>query len=532
MIKRLLTFILLLLSAHQVIAGPCVLDQSACLDATPCKTIAGENICLADIGETCWKYKDDYTCVKVGAEQQCEPLMDASTGCFQINSTCIATDPDDGSCFTHEMLWQCPDWTMTTPPDVIRLDDTINYVKNALNESTCGGSSTCTTVSQTCIEGPETRTISGIDVYKDCWKWNREYTCPSANSADCIVNESDPTCALTSTVCTSLNPDNSCALYSKTYTCSSGTIDTAAANAQCEGGGAPCTTQTVTLPPETRTEACQETMDANPETCDRTRDVQVDKDYLYSCKSSNNQVNVEKCLKTLSVEVNVFRCTPGELLYDGSAGELNWFRLHCGAAPGAVDVSANYHAWSAPGNSTTYIHQARLQVDDAGNVSISQYGYKRAYEQSVCNVVNCVNFDDEGNCLDDLSPYSCTNVRICSGASCPPLQCHPPTGCADWTSGIGVAGWTDPISYLDQTKVMFMSYARRGGATTLESSSCDTNTGMCVFNFLQTTEYNWDDSAFSDRFYPFQATNVYATKRVETTDTWIDQCVALEARTQ
>lgn len=286
--NRILAFILIFLIWPSAQASTCVKDGSVCVDSVPCKIIEGNTVCLADIGSTCWKYEDTFTCVKPASDLQCQPFIDLMPDCWQVNAKCIETNPADGTCEKHEQTWQCNDWQLPTPAYAIKLADTIDYVKNEINKSSCTNfGPNCTVTTETCIEPNETRLINGVSVTKSCWKWQRDYSCTSANSADCIANDSDPTCTLTNTVCASLNPDNSCALYSKTYTCSSNTIDITAANAQCDGGGAPCTTQTVTQPPETWTDGCQETVEANPVTCLRTRDVQVDKDYLYSCKSTN-----------------------------------------------------------------------------------------------------------------------------------------------------------------------------------------------------------------------------------------------------
>ena len=35
----------------------------------------------------------------------------------------------------------------------------------------------CALSSQTCVEPAGTRNINGLDVYKDCWKWEKEYNC-------------------------------------------------------------------------------------------------------------------------------------------------------------------------------------------------------------------------------------------------------------------------------------------------------------------------------------------------------------------
>lgn len=89
-------------------AGDCVKMGSTCLDATPCKTISGVNVCLTDIGETCWKYQDSYDCVSQSQVDDCQPLRDR--GCGQIGSKCLTTNPD-GTCSMYEQTYQC----QTTP---------------------------------------------------------------------------------------------------------------------------------------------------------------------------------------------------------------------------------------------------------------------------------------------------------------------------------------------------------------------------------------------------------------------------------
>lgn len=285
MMKIIFTLLLVCLVGTPVMAATCVKDGSVCIDDTPCKLIQGNNVCLTDIGSTCWTYEDTYTCIKPPDQLQCQTFIDLMPDCWQTNLTCIQTDPTTGDCLKHEQSWECKDWQLATPAYVIKLADTITYVKNEINQSSCSTGANCTMTNETCIEPAETRIISGVPVTKSCWRWDRSYSCTTTSSADCLAIESDSTCTLATSTCASLNTDGSCAAYNKSYNCSSGTITSGSGD--CLGDSQPCTTQTVNLPKETYTDGCQETFDPTSETCTLTRDVEVDKDYLYKCTSSN-----------------------------------------------------------------------------------------------------------------------------------------------------------------------------------------------------------------------------------------------------
>lgn len=66
-IHRILVAIFLLITlglASHGWAGDCRRTAATCVDSTPCKNISGYNVCLANIGISCWKYEDTYECVK------------------------------------------------------------------------------------------------------------------------------------------------------------------------------------------------------------------------------------------------------------------------------------------------------------------------------------------------------------------------------------------------------------------------------------------------------------------------------------
>lgn len=62
----------------------------------------------------------------------------------------------------------------------------------AWNSAACDANAAdpnCTLLSEMCVEGPETRTIGGVDVTRDCWAYERTYACSSLGGevTDCDV---------------------------------------------------------------------------------------------------------------------------------------------------------------------------------------------------------------------------------------------------------------------------------------------------------------------------------------------------------
>lgn len=89
-----------------------------------------------------------------------------------------------------------------------------------------------------------------------------------------------------------------------------------------------CTTEVVNIPPETRTEVCQEYLTEAPVTCSLTRVVEVDKDYLYQCTTATSKISTYPCSKTLTVTVTIDQtCVPTTWVNAGSvyAGYVEYY---------------------------------------------------------------------------------------------------------------------------------------------------------------------------------------------------------------
>lgn len=78
----------------------------------------------------------------------------------------------------------------------------------------------CRLTGQTCVEGPETRNVSGNMIYKDCWRYTSTYECIKPDSVDyCAAISQVAGCYQTSTSCISTAWDGTCLTEQRTYRC-------------------------------------------------------------------------------------------------------------------------------------------------------------------------------------------------------------------------------------------------------------------------------------------------------------------------
>ncbi|WP_435626384.1 conjugal transfer protein TraN [Candidatus Ferrigenium straubiae] len=94
-------------------APTCIKTGEVCVDATPCKTISGVQVCLAGVtlpagavalADTCWHYTATYDCAG-GMQSTCQPLIDK--GCGLTKSNCITYRNDGVTCSAYEQTYQC-----------------------------------------------------------------------------------------------------------------------------------------------------------------------------------------------------------------------------------------------------------------------------------------------------------------------------------------------------------------------------------------------------------------------------------------
>lgn len=229
-IFALFTLLILQVAFVPAHAAECRKISDVCVDGPSTKIINGE-----PITRPCWKYDAAYECVEGNAVNTCAPLQ--ADGCWQSAVPVCTNYAFNGTCLDYENTYRCSNEQTPIPVGVIFLsyaytitNDTINN-QCATNES----NNLCTLGSETCVEGAETRNINGLDVYKACWKWERNYTCGTFSNAECADLVSNPYCSLTSTTCVeTLGNTSTCIVWDKTFTCSDPSTAVTQTKTTCE----------------------------------------------------------------------------------------------------------------------------------------------------------------------------------------------------------------------------------------------------------------------------------------------------------
>lgn len=79
----------------------------------------------------------------------------------------------------------------------------------------------CKRTGTVCTQGPETRNINGLNVYKDCWAWQDSYQCTAiGGEKSCNPLTATTGCGQMTSTCLETSPiTGACTKFSKTYTC-------------------------------------------------------------------------------------------------------------------------------------------------------------------------------------------------------------------------------------------------------------------------------------------------------------------------
>ena len=80
---------------------------------------------------------------------------------------------------------------------------------------------TCALLSQTCLDGPSTKMISGWPVTRACWRYQAQYNCRTTSlQSDCDALAANPSCGPIGSTCTTRDGAGTCILYEVKYQCS------------------------------------------------------------------------------------------------------------------------------------------------------------------------------------------------------------------------------------------------------------------------------------------------------------------------
>ncbi|MBV7300279.1 conjugal transfer protein TraN [Enterovibrio paralichthyis] len=216
--NRLMTFFLYLLvvmalpsNANEDINEKCQVQERVCTQGAATKNING-----VDIYRPCWEYTAEYYCRTGTSVDTCAGL---ATACINTSSQCKVSNPN-GDCVLWEKFYTCGDKVPANDPAIF-IDTTYTVDKDELNNEQCqdlDDNPTCEVTSNVCTEGPETRNINGKPIYKDCWKWEKQYTCYLA-SVDNYCKPLETICEVVEEVCEKTLANGECAKSRFTYDC-------------------------------------------------------------------------------------------------------------------------------------------------------------------------------------------------------------------------------------------------------------------------------------------------------------------------
>ncbi|MDA0967637.1 MAG: conjugal transfer protein TraN [Proteobacteria bacterium] len=222
---RYIIAIIMIFTSMQSFAGACTKISEVCTDNST-RVINGFAV------TRCWNYRSTYSCPSDDYQDHCTAL-DSVAGCNQVNSVCISVSAD-GKCEEYEKTYICGDQVLTNS-QIIYVGDEYTIATDTLDNSQCQAiedNPHCTIASQTCVEGPETRNIDGLDVYKDCWSYEYTYNCKTNVKYD-NCDDLETNCSYLDKECIFTDDNGLCTNYERSYRCSIDTGNTTPTTMSC-----------------------------------------------------------------------------------------------------------------------------------------------------------------------------------------------------------------------------------------------------------------------------------------------------------
>lgn len=206
------------------------LNQGCTLVSTVCNDPPGSETRTIDglaVTKSCWDTTETYQCVTNAPTDYCQATKTTS-GCTEINTPVCTKVAADSSCLEYTHTYRCGEQTSTAPVGATLINTEYTLTGMTTDDSACNVFSTnvncALKTADICLEGPETRTINGIAVSADCWRWERVYACPSAEySSNCSVMDARAECTYQSETCKDFLTDGiTCSVVDRSYLCSTG----------------------------------------------------------------------------------------------------------------------------------------------------------------------------------------------------------------------------------------------------------------------------------------------------------------------
>lgn len=185
----------------------------------------------------CWKYKEILRCS--GSEENNCKAFEGNRGCNEVRGVCLKKSPT-GLCNDYEKIFTCGHKNIEETKEVKLITSEFNVLRDEKDLEGCSPfikDKYCKISEESCIEPGEMRNINGKDIYKDCWRWDRKYTCRTDTKVDDCKEFREKGCIEKNKECLH-KEDDRCEHFIVEYECknkSNNKIDCVASNF-CIGG--------------------------------------------------------------------------------------------------------------------------------------------------------------------------------------------------------------------------------------------------------------------------------------------------------
>jgi conjugal transfer mating pair stabilization protein TraN len=181
------------------------------------------------IQNICFKTEEQFRCVS-REKNNCK-VLEENRSCSERSANCSEAG-NVGLCKKLEKIFSCG--SKFDQNEIKHLDTQFHVKRDKKDLSNCSKEEIdkhCEIIEEKCIEPAETRNINGKEVYKDCWKWDREYICRTDTFIDECKEMPENCKIIGEPVCLHFNKiDNICDHKEFTYQCS----ETATLTKECK----------------------------------------------------------------------------------------------------------------------------------------------------------------------------------------------------------------------------------------------------------------------------------------------------------
>jgi conjugal transfer mating pair stabilization protein TraN len=193
-----------------------ITKEKQCVDYST-KTIEGFPV------TRCWKYEEISRCV--GREKNYCQTFEDNRGCEEQYGKCLEQANVSKICKNFEKKFKCGE-KLEENAEIKHVDTEYLVKRDERDLSNCTESDlkNCVIEHEKCLEPAETRNINGKDVFKECWKWDRQYYCKQNSFID-ECKDLKARCKEKSRECISYDKEKNCEHWDVNFECEEKSAD-------------------------------------------------------------------------------------------------------------------------------------------------------------------------------------------------------------------------------------------------------------------------------------------------------------------